>query len=85
MAQHTWVGGRAIILAVTALFLLPLQAQAERDWEFSVGGFGGKAFNSNEDVKFNFGQGSGATTGTAHGVNLNDSSAFGASHKSVLS
>jgi hypothetical protein len=43
------------------------QAQAERDWEFSVGAFGGKAFHSNEDVKINFGEGSGATTGTAHG------------------
>jgi hypothetical protein len=78
MEQSTRAGVRAIVLAVTVLFVLPLQAQAERDWEFSVGGFGGKAFNSNEDVKFNFGQGSGFTTGTAHGVNLNDSSAFGA-------
>ena len=78
MEQPTWAGVRAIVLAVTALFLLPLQAQAERNWEFSVGAFGGKAFNSNEDVKINFGEGSGATTGTAHGVNLNDSPTFGA-------
>ncbi len=55
MAQLTWAGGRAIILAVTALFLLPLQAQAERDWEFSVGAFGGEAFHSNEDLKINSG------------------------------
>ena len=55
MAQLTWAGGRAIILAVTALFLLPLQAQAERDWEFSVGAFGGGAFHSNEDLKINSG------------------------------
>jgi hypothetical protein len=67
MEQPTWAGTRAIVLAVTALFLLPGQAQAERDWEFSVGAFGGKAFHSNEDVKINFGEGSGATTGTAHG------------------
>jgi hypothetical protein len=78
MERLTWAGVRAIVLAVTALFLLPLQAQAERNWEFSVGAFGGKAFNSNEDVKINFGEGSGATTGTAHGVNLNDSLTFGA-------
>ena len=78
MEQPTWAGVRAIVLAVTALFLLPLQAQAERDWEFSVGAFGGKAFHSNEDVKFNFGAGSGFATGTAHGVNLNDSPTFGA-------
>jgi len=78
MERLTWAGVRAIVLAITALFLLPLQAQAERDWEFSVGAFGGKAFHSNEDVKFNFGAGSGFTTGTAHGVNLNDSPTFGA-------
>ncbi len=58
MERPTWAGVRAIVLAVTALFLLPLQAQAERDWEFSVGAFGGKAFHSNEDVKIQFwGQG----------------------------
>ena len=78
MEQPTWAGVRAIVLAVTALFLLPLQAQAERNWEFSAGVFGGKAFHSNEDVKINFGEGSGFTTGTAHGVNLNDSPTFGA-------
>ena len=78
MEQPNWADMRAIVLAVTALFLLPLQAQAERNWEFSVGAFGGKAFNSNEDVKINFGEGSGFTTGTAHGVNLNDSPTFGA-------
>jgi hypothetical protein len=78
MERLTWAGLRAIVLAITALFLLPLQAQAERNWEFSVGAFGGKAFPSNEDVKFNFGAGSGFTTGTAHGVNLNDSPTFGA-------
>jgi len=78
MERPTWAGVRAIVLTIAALFLMPLQAQAERDWEFSVGAFGGKAFNSNEDVKFNFGQGSGFTTGTAYGVNLNDSPTFGA-------
>ena len=36
MEQPTRAGVRAIVLAVTALFLLPLQAQAERNWEFSV-------------------------------------------------
>ena len=98
MEQPTWAGVRAIVLAVTALFLLPLQAQAERDWEFSVGAFGGKAFHSNEDAKFNAGAGTGFGPGTAYGVNLNDSPTFGAkitawylprnttgSHKSALS
>ena len=64
--QHgtTYLGCvRAIVLAVTALFLLPLQAQAERDWEFSVGAFGGKAFHSNENLKINGGQGSVVVTG----------------------
>jgi hypothetical protein len=36
MERLTWAGVREILLAVTALFLLPLQAQAERNWEFSV-------------------------------------------------
>ena len=46
---------RTIVLAVTVLFFLPLQAQAERNWEFSVGAFGGKAFHSNEGLKINTG------------------------------
>ena len=70
MKQPTWSGVRAIVLAVTALFLLPLQAQAERNWEFSVGAFGGNAFHSNEDLKINGGQGNVVVTGTAHQVNL---------------
>lgn len=78
MERSTWMGARAIVMAVTALLLLPLQAQAERNWEYSVGAFGGKAFHSNGDIKFNFGEGSGYTTGKAYGVNLNDSSTFGA-------
>jgi hypothetical protein len=61
MEQRTWAGVRAVVLAFTVLFLLPLQVQAERNWEFSVGAFGGKAFHSNEDIKFNFGVGAGAT------------------------
>ena len=78
MAQLTWAGGRAIILAVTALFLLPLQAQAERDWEFSVGAFGGKAFHSDEDLKINSGDYGGPPfNATIHGVTLNDSGTFG--------
>jgi hypothetical protein len=36
MERLAWAGVREILLAVTALFLLPLQAQAERNWEFSV-------------------------------------------------
>ena len=78
MRKPAWAIMQSLVLAVAPLFLLPLQAQAERDWEFSVGAFGGKAYHSNEDIKINFGQGSGFTTGTAHGVNLNDSSTFGA-------
>ena len=80
MEQPTWAGVRAIVLAVTALFLLPLQAHAERDWDFSVGVFGGKAFHSNESVKFSQGLligGGTFTDGTANGVNLNDAPTFG--------
>lgn len=77
MEQPTWAGMRAIVLAVTALFLLPLQAQAERNWEFSAGVFGGKAYHSNEEMKYSDGQGGIVTAGTAHDVNLNDAPTFG--------
>ncbi|HEY6287954.1 MAG TPA: hypothetical protein VIW48_00770, partial [Nitrospiraceae bacterium] len=77
MERLTWAGVRAIVLAVTALFLLPLQAQAERDWEFSVSAFGGKAFHSDEDMKINSGDSSIPFHGTVHGVTLNDSGTFG--------
>ena len=77
MERPMWAGVRAIVLAVTALFLLPLQAQAERNWEFSVGAFGGKAFHSNEDLKINSGDVVDPFHGTVHGVTLNDSGTFG--------
>jgi hypothetical protein len=70
---------RAIVLTVTALLLLPLQAQAERNWEFSVGAFGGKAFHSNEDTKITFrDELDEYNQGTVHGITLNDSGTFGA-------
>jgi hypothetical protein len=77
MRQPTWTGVRTIVLAVTALLLLPLQAQAERNWEFSVGAFGGKAFHSNGDLKLNLGDIVDPWHGTVHGVTLNDSGTFG--------
>lgn len=78
MTLHTWIGVRAIVLTVTALFILPLQAQAERNWEFSVGVFGGKAFHSNQDLKINSGDYGGPPFNTTvHGVQLNDSGTFG--------
>jgi opacity protein-like surface antigen len=77
MEQPAWAGVRTIVLAVTVLFLLPLQAQAERNWEFSAGVFGGKAYHSNESMKYSEGQGGIVTAGTAHDVNLNDAPTFG--------
>lgn len=77
MEGQTWVGVRAIVLAIAALFLLPLQAQAGRNWEFSVGAFGGKAFHSNQDMKINSGDNGDPFHGTVHGVTLNDSGTFG--------
>ena len=85
MERPSWALVRAIVLAVTSLFLLPLQAQAERDWEFSVSAFGGKAFHSNENLKISQGpifDGGGMVIGTftngiAQGVNLNDAPTFG--------
>jgi hypothetical protein len=81
---RTWASVHAIVLAVTALLLVPLQAQAERDWEFSVSAFGGKALHSNESVKVSQGPviengiviGS-YSNGTANDVNLNDAPTFG--------
>lgn len=84
MTLRTWASVHAIVLAVTALLLLPLQAQAERDWEFSVSAFGGKALHSNESVKISEGPviQNGIVTGsysngTGNGVNLNDAPTFG--------
>lgn len=77
MEGQTWVGVRAIVLAIAALFLLPLQAQAGRNWEFSVGAFGGKSFHSNQDMKINSGDSGDPFHGTVHGVTLNDSGTFG--------
>jgi len=77
MERPNWAGARAIVLAVTALLLLPLQAQAERDWEFSVGAFGGKAYHSNGDLELNMGDIVDTWHGTVHGVQLNDSGTFG--------
>jgi hypothetical protein len=84
MEQPNWAGVRGIVLAVTALLLLPLQAQAERNWEFSVSAFGGKALHSSESVKISQGpviQGGVVigtyTDATANDVNLNDAPTFG--------
>lgn len=77
MERLTWAGVRTIVLAVTALFLLPLHAQAERDWEFSAGVFGGKAYHSNDEMKYSDGQGGIVIDGTANDVNLNDAPTFG--------
>lgn len=77
MEQPTRAGVRAILLVVAALFLLPLQAQAEGNWEFSAGVFGGKAFHSDQDLKLNSGDNGSPFHGTIHGVTLNDSGTFG--------
>ena len=77
MGQPTWAGVRVILLAITALFLLPLQAYAERNWEFSVGAFGGKAFHSDADLKLSVSNIPDPWHGTVHGVTLNDSGTFG--------
>lgn len=84
MVELTRPGVRAIVLTVTALFLVPLQAQAERNWEFSVGAFGGEALHSNESVKISQGpvvQGGMVvgtyTDATANDVKFNDAPTFG--------
>ncbi|MFO0766611.1 MAG: outer membrane beta-barrel protein [Nitrospiraceae bacterium] len=54
------------------------EVRAEREWEFSIAGYGGKAFHSNEDMKINSGDNGDPFHGTIHRVNLNDSGAWGA-------
>ena len=84
MKLRTWASVHAIVLAVMALLFLPLQARAERDWEFSVSAFGGKALHSNESVKVSQGPviqngivtGT-YTNGTGADLNLNDAPTFG--------
>ena len=49
---------------------------SERDWEFSAGVFGGKAFHSNEDMKINSGDDGDPFHRMIHGVTLNDSGTF---------
>jgi hypothetical protein len=84
MKLRTLASVHAIVLAVTALLLLPLQAHAERDWEFSVSAFGGKALHSNESVRVSQGPviQNGIVTGTyTNGtwadLNLNDAPTLG--------
>jgi len=77
MEQPTWAGVRGIVMAGLVSLVLPFQAQAERNWEFSVGAFGGGAFHSNQDQKINSGDDGSPWHGTVHGVTLNDSGTFG--------
>jgi hypothetical protein len=60
------------IAVLSVYLLLPEQAQAERNWEFSVGAFGGKAYHANQDILINqtnlIGGGNGSDV-TVHGVN----------------
>lgn len=72
------VGTALTIIAMMAWLFFPQPAQAERDWEFSVAAFGGKAFHSNEDVKQDCGGCNPFFFATLHRVNLNDSPMFGA-------
>jgi hypothetical protein len=77
MKQPAWASVHAIVVIVTVLLLVPFQAHAERDWESSVGAFGGKALHSNESVKFSDGTGGIVTSGTTQDVNLNDAPTLG--------
>jgi hypothetical protein len=80
MKQPAWASVHAIVVIVTVLLLVPFQAHAERDWEFSVSAFGGKALHSNESVKFSDGTGGIVTSGTAQDLNLNDAPTLGGTH-----
>jgi hypothetical protein len=77
MERPTWAGVRATLLAVTAVFLLPLQAQAKLNWEFSVVRVRRKSLSSSQDMKINSGDNGDPSHGTVHGVQLNDSGTLG--------
>ena len=77
MMRYLWPVTSLMIMSVLVSLALPPQAQAERDWEFSLGAFGGKAFHSNSDMKINSGANGDPWWGTVHGVTLNDSGTFG--------
>ncbi|HJT22902.1 MAG TPA: outer membrane beta-barrel protein [Nitrospira sp.] len=69
-----------LIYLLLAIFAVS-DSLAERNWEFSIAGFGGKAFHSNQDIQVSQVNLAGGGTGfdtTVHGVQLNDSGTFGA-------
>ena len=69
---------RYCALTVSLCGLMVTPAFAERNWEFSVAGFGGEAYQSNQDIKINSGDNGDPFHGTVHGVTLDDSGTFGA-------
>jgi len=71
-----------MFLAGIAVWLSSGAAWAERNWEFSVGGFGGQAFHEDTDVRFNYGftsTGFEPVSGArALGLRFEDSATYGA-------
>lgn len=70
-------------VAVTCVLVSAAPAAAERNWEFSIGGYGGWAFHG--DTTFQFNQGTNLSTGLVEPVNakatnlrFEDSGTFGA-------
>jgi len=66
-----------LTMGLSIVALVTTDAWAERNWEFSVGGFGGKAYHSNESMKYSDGQGGEVISGTAYDIKLNDAPTFG--------
>src|SRR5215467_11900842 len=70
-------------LVGVCFWILTTPADAERNWEFSIGGYGGWAFHG--DTTFQFNQGTNLSTGLVEPVNakatnlrFEDSGTFGA-------
>ncbi len=59
---------RYCALAIRLYSIMVSPAFAERQWEFSVAGFGGEAYHSNQDIKINSGDNGNPFHGTVHGV-----------------
>lgn len=72
-----------VVVSTASVLLLASHAMAERNWEFSVGAFGGKAYHAESTARFNYltNLGTGlveSVDAKGRGVLFDDSKTFGA-------
>lgn len=71
----------SVVVAAASILFAASPAVADRDWEFSFGAYGGKAFHANTTGKFNYlttPAGFEAVDAKGHGIKFDDSGTFGA-------